>query len=76
MCLCFLGKVKSHDISVNVSQELISSFTLFQGPLETPLHNTMAIPLQLRIRTMTKMAITVLSDIKEGGGIIAVITQT
>ena len=42
----------------------------------TPLLNITAIPFQPRIGTMTVIAVTVLRNIKEAGGILTVITQT
>ena len=60
--------------NVNISQELISSFTLLKEELATPLLNITAIPFQPRIGTMTAIAVTVLR--KEAGGILTVITQT
>ena len=76
LCLCFLSKVGSYDVFVNISQELISSFTLLKEELATPLLNITAIPFQPRIGTMTVIAVTVLRNIKEAGGILTVITQT
>ena len=42
----------------------------------TPLLNIMTIPFQPRIGTMTTIAVAVLRDIKEAGGMMLVITQT
>ena len=61
---------------MNIWQELISSFTLLKEELATPLLNITAIPFQPRIGTMTVIAVTVLRNIKEAGGILTVITQT
>ena len=60
---------------MNISQRLISSFTLLYEQLATPLLNIMAIPFQLWIGTMTDLVVTVLRNIKEPGGILTVISQ-
>ena len=51
-------------------------FTLLQELLVTHLLNTMAIPSQPRIRTMTAMTVTVLRNLKNPSGTGPVIVQT
>ena len=51
-------------------------FTLLQELLVTHLLIIMTVPLQPKIRTMTAINVTVLTDIKEPGGTGAVMNQT